>query len=215
MDTKKPELKDFDDMLKIVGSWGRFQILATCFFFPFNLSLAYVFLSSILINFTPSHWCKVEALMDLPMELRRNLSIPIDEITNLPSKCQVYDTDWTQVLARNISEADPSWTKVDCSSGWEYDIHHFHRSIVVDFDWVCGDAWIPSLSQALFFAGAIPGTMFFGLVSDKYGRVPATMISNIVGMISGLVTPFVTGYWSYFFLRFVTGLGWDSFSQCL
>ena len=56
---KPTKLKDFDDMLNLVGSWGKFQILLTVCFLPFNLLLGYVYLSSILINFTPPHWCKV------------------------------------------------------------------------------------------------------------------------------------------------------------
>ena len=34
-----PELKDFDDMLALVGSWGKFQIMLTLCFLPFNLLL--------------------------------------------------------------------------------------------------------------------------------------------------------------------------------
>ena len=32
-------------------------------FFPFNLFLGYVYLSSVLINYTPPHWCKVIFLL--------------------------------------------------------------------------------------------------------------------------------------------------------
>ena len=29
------------------------------------------------------------------------------------------------------------------------------RSIVSDFSWVCGESWVPALSQAIFFLGKI------------------------------------------------------------
>jgi hypothetical protein len=37
--------------------------MLTVFFFPFNLFLGYVYLSSILTNFTPPHWCQVTSLI--------------------------------------------------------------------------------------------------------------------------------------------------------
>lgn len=206
------DVQDFDDMLRRVGSWGRFQVSLTLFFFPFNLFMGYVYLSSILINFAPPHWCKVDALMNstLSKEERRYLSVPLDNKMEY-SKCMVYAPDWHQVLSDSIAEPDPAWPQIQCKSGWEYDIENFHSTVVTDFDWVCDQAWIPSLSQAVFFIGAIPGTMGFGYISDNYGRVPATMIANILAMVSGLVTPFVTGYWSYLVLRFTMGLCYNMF----
>ena len=36
------------------------------------------------------------------------------------------------------------------------------------------------MSQSLFFAGAVPGLVFFGWFSDAHGRVPAIVLSNAV-----------------------------------
>ena len=68
-----------------------------------------------------------------------------------------------------------------------------NSSISVEQDWVCEKAWIPALSQSLFFGGAIPGMIFFGWFADSYGRIPATVLSNLVCLVTGVVTPFVTG----------------------
>ncbi|XP_023327758.1 solute carrier family 22 member 5 isoform X4 [Eurytemora carolleeae] len=208
---KSPHIKDFNDMLQAVGSWGRFQIGLTIFFFPFNLFLGYVYLSSILINFAPPHWCKVNELMNLSMDTRINLSIPKDK--DGYSKCTVYHTNWEQVLEEGLTEPDPTWTQIACYDGWEYDIENYHRTIVTDFDWVCDDAWIPAFSQAMFFIGAIPGTLGFGYMSDHYGRVPATLVSNMLAMVSGLVTPFTTNMASFLTLRFITGMSLQAFFQ--
>ena len=87
----------------------------------------------------------------------------------------------------------------------------YHRSITVDFDWVCDQAWIPALSQTIFFFGAIPGMLFFGWFSDTFGRLPTIMFSNIIALVAGMGTPFVTGYLSFFALRLAMGLAFNTF----
>ena len=34
------------------------------------------------------------------------------------------------------------------------------------------------MSQSLFFAGAVPGLVFFGWFSDAHGRVPAIVLRS-------------------------------------
>ncbi len=63
--------------------------------------------------------------------------------------------------------------------GWEFDTDNYHRqivnddicvilllvissvcrSIVSDFSWVCEEAWVPTLSQAMFFVGKLSNPM--------------------------------------------------------
>jgi len=208
-------VKDFDDMLQRVGSWGRFQITLMFFFFPFNLFMGYVYLSSILINFSPPHWCKIEELLNtnLTQEQRRHLAIPMDPDSMQYSKCMMYAPDWNEVISTEEFELEPnpSWPVVSCSAGWEYDIENYHRTVVSDFDWVCEQAWVPSFSQAIFFVGAIPGTLGFGYISDNYGRIPATIAANLLAMISGLATTLVSGHITYIIARLFMGFSYNMF----
>ena len=103
------------------------------------------------------------------------------------------------------------WEVVECEAGWEYNMSDYHLSVTVEEDWVCDQAWIPALSQSLFFAGAIPGMIFFGWLADAHGRIPAIMASNILALIMGVVTPFASGYISFLVVRFVMGLAFNSF----
>ena len=98
-----------------------------------------------------------------------------------------------------------------CDQGWEYDMEGYHVSISVEMDWVCDKAWIPALSQSCFFLGAIPGMIFFGWFADAYGRMPAIVLSNIICLISGMVTPFFPDSISFIILRFVMGLAFNTF----
>ena len=91
-------MKDFDDILKHVGGWGRFQYLLVIIFFPFNIFLGYVYLSPILTLFTPPHWCLVPGLMNMTREERKNLAIPQDkDSAGGFSQCSQYLVDWSQV----------------------------------------------------------------------------------------------------------------------
>jgi len=211
-DESEWKMKDFDDVLQHVGGWGPFQYLLVLIFFPFNIFLGYVYLSPILTVFTPPHWCKVPDLMNLTREERKHLAIPQD-LTAVGgySQCTQYLVDWTNISIDTKSPAGESWPVGKCDSGWEYELEDYHTSITVEFDWVCDQAWIPALSQTVFFFGAIPGMLFFGWFSDAFGRLPTIMVTNIISLVTGLLTPFVTGHMAFLVLRFAMGLGFSTF----
>jgi len=215
METKKGEIiKDFDDIFKFIGGWGPFQYLITLGFFPFNFFLGYVYLSPILTLFPPPHWCAVPALSHLSREERKELAIPRTE-TGEYEQCSQYVVDWNLVLngskPLNQKNSSSDWNVGACTDGWEYDTENFHRSAVSDLNWVCDDSWIPAFSQSIFFVGAVPGMLFFGWLSDHYGRIPAILSSNLVALVSGIAIPFVTEYIAFCILRFMMGLAFNSF----
>jgi len=215
MKAKKSELiKDFDDIFKFIGGWGPFQYLITLGFFPFNFFLGYVYLSPILTLFPPPHWCAVPALSHLSREERKELAIPRTE-TGEYEQCSQYVVDWNLVLngskPQNHENSSSDWDVGACTDGWEYDTENFHRSAVSDLNWVCDDSWIPAFSQSIFFIGAVPGMLFFGWLSDHYGRIPAILSSNLVALVSGIAIPFVTEYVAFCVLRFVMGFSYSSF----
>ena len=126
------------------------------------------------------------------------------------SQCTQYNVSWEEVLVSGDTDQD-SWPVVPCQDGWEYEMSGYHVSISVEQDWVCDQAWIPALSQSLFFCGAIPGMIFFGWFADIYGRIPATIFSNVVALILGVATPFCTGHISFLTLRFLMGTAFNTF----
>ena len=116
-----------------------------------------------------------------------------------------------QVSVEDLSSPEESWAVGECLSGWEYEVEDYHESITLEFDWVCDQAWIPALSQTVFFFGAIPGMLFFGWFSDTFGRLPTIMFSNILALVTGMATPFVTGHFSFLALRLAMGLAFNTF----
>jgi len=205
----KREIEDFSDILKQVGGWGPFQYLLMFAFFPFNIFLGYVSHSPILTLFTPPHWCKVPQLMNLTKEHRKLLAIPMKD--GLYSNCRQYTVDWSQLSPENMNSPNSSWPTGECLTGWEYELDEYHTSAPAQFDWVCDKAWIPALSQSLLFAGAIPGMLSFGWISDQFGRLPSIMLSNSIALLGGVLLPFATSHIVFLSLFFLIGLSYNTF----
>lgn len=63
----------------------------------------------------------------------------------------------------------------------------------------------------MFFLGSVFGTLIFGYISDRFGRMKGLVISNYIMMISGLVTPYCRNFTSFCLIRFVMGTSYDTF----
>ena len=90
---------------------------------------------------------------------------------------------------------------MDCQYGYEYDTMGLFKTAITDYDWVCDNDWIPPFTQAMFFLGGIVGNLAFGVLSDSIGRYPTFFASNIIVMISGIVTPYCTDVYSFSAVR--------------
>lgn len=115
--------------------------------------------------------------------LRRQLAIPYDENGGY-SRCTMYDVNFTYIHSLGIRKADTNWPKKSCAHGWEYNYTEIPYSTIAtevieirfswafpfiliirmyqQFDWVCENAYLPTLSQSIFFMGAIVGGLLFG-----------------------------------------------------
>ncbi len=100
---------------------------------------------------------------------------------------------------------------VECQTGYEFNTTDLFTTAVTDNDWVCEDSWKAPLSQTFFFIGSFIGTLIFGYVADKCGRIKTLMITNLMVFIAGLATSFMTsalGLVGLSICRFVIGLAY-------
>ncbi|XP_055606825.1 organic cation transporter protein-like [Uranotaenia lowii] len=218
----KPEkpIVDFDDLLPHVGEFGRYQKILFLLMIPFAFFVAFVYFAQIFITITPEqHWCWIPELEHLSVEERRALAIPVhfehgtefDDGTASYSKCSMYAVNYTEVLANNIKKADPSWPTQPCQHGWEYNFTDVpYRTAATDLEWVCENAYLATLSQSIFFVGAIVGGLLFGWIADRYGRIPALAGCNVVGFAAGVATAFSTSFLQFAFYRFLVGFAFDN-----
>lgn len=78
------------------------------------------------------------------------------------------------------------------------------------FDWVCEEAGKVPLAQALFFAGSIVGGILLGYLADRFGRIPALILCNLIGAVAGIITTYSYTFELFAFSRFLMGMAFDN-----
>ncbi|XP_003737618.2 organic cation transporter protein [Galendromus occidentalis] len=123
---------------------------------------------------------------------RPNSSISVDEWRAMNSgvdlKCNVLD------VVQNVS--------VPCNA-WEYDHSYHRRTLIEEWDAVCGREWQPDTSQSIMMLGML-GSVLVSMVSDWYGRRRCILIAHTLSLITGLAAAFTTSFWAYSLFRFLT-----------
>ncbi|XP_043648369.1 organic cation transporter protein [Drosophila teissieri] len=205
-----PPSMDFDDILPLIGEFGRYQKLLFICMIPFSFFVAFVYFSQIFLTLIPEqHWCHVPELDGLDVEARLALSIPMTngEYNN----CYMYDVNYTDILAQGKVMADPKWPRVKCRHGWSYNFTEIpYSTVATEQNWVCDDAALPTYAQSIFFLGAIVGGLLFGWVADRFGRIPALIGTNMMGLLAGVGTAFVGNFWEFAIMRFFVGFAFDN-----
>ncbi len=68
-------------------------------------------------------------------------------------------------------------------------------------------AQVAGLAAALYVAGACLGALFFGWLTDRFGRKKLFLITLVVYLAATLMTAFSFHAWWFFLFRFMTGFG--------
>ncbi len=63
------------------------------------------------------------------------------------------------------------------------------------------------LAAAIYVTGACTGALFFGQLTDRYGRKKLFILTLVVYLIATVATAFATVPWFFYLARFVTGAG--------
>ncbi|XP_002026430.2 organic cation transporter protein [Drosophila persimilis] len=201
---------DFDDILPLIGEFGRYQKILFICMIPFSFFVAFVYFSQIFLTLIPEqHWCHVPELDGLDVEARLALSIPM--MNGEYNNCYMYDVNYTEIMAQGKVMADPQWPKVKCRHGWSYNYTEIpYSTVATEQNWVCDDAALPTYAQSIFFLGAIVGGLLFGWVADRYGRIPALIGTNLIGLFAGVGTAFANSFWEFAAMRFFVGFAFDN-----
>ncbi|KAM3960157.1 carcinine transporter [Aphomia sociella] len=212
LNQKPPQNDDvLERIIHHLGEMGRYQRWLVIALGPFGMIVSFIYCVPMFTTATPQqHWCRVPALQDLDVELRRNLSIPGAAAGLDWDRCMMYDANWTEVLETRMVPPVGTPT-IQCQHGWEFLYNDIpYETITSQREWVCDKASYVPLSQAMFFVGSLVGCSLFGLMGDAYGRLPAFLAANAVGFVGGIASIISTGVWDYTASRFVSGMANDS-----
>lgn len=141
----------FGDLLDMVGSTGRFQIIHVTLLCLPVLMMASQNLLQNFVAAVPPHHCSAHpnvSALALSAEEKLLVSVPLD-LAAKPLKCQRYGAPQWHLLARNGSSAESSeeedyshskQTNVDleeCVDGWSYSMTERSSTIVSDVGLLC------------------------------------------------------------------------------
>lgn len=126
---------DLDDILLIVGEFGRYQkLLLWLICLPACIPCGFCAFNQLFMADIPNHWCKVEDLSNFTKEEQRNISIPY--VNNAFAKCCRYRVNWSEIInasggSLNDIFINKSWPTEGCLEGWVYETDK-SSSIVVE-----------------------------------------------------------------------------------
>ncbi|XP_044765758.1 organic cation transporter protein-like [Coccinella septempunctata] len=177
---------DIDGMLHLVGDFGRYQFLLLFLFSIINVLSGFHYFGQTFISVIPEYECN---------------STSFDEGANGlveigACSIKIYSEDHIQ--------------ETPCTFGWNFTSQYNYISIIQEFNWICGLEWIPALGQSVFFMGSVVGSLIFGVLADKIGRLHCLVASHSLLCIGNMFTVFSKDPISFIMSRFIAGGATDT-----
>uniref|UniRef100_A0A1I8PMZ9 Major facilitator superfamily (MFS) profile domain-containing protein n=1 Tax=Stomoxys calcitrans TaxID=35570 RepID=A0A1I8PMZ9_STOCA len=190
---------DFNHVLEKCGNFGRYQWMLLLLYGCTNILSSMHYFSQTLISFTPEHWCYHPQLANKSFE----------EIDKIYKQFKRPHCTLLEKFDDESGIATPAEGS-ECRE-WFYRRQDGYESITTELNWVCDDAFRNAVGQSFYFLGAVVGTISFGALADRIGRLPAVLLSTFTGGLGDFITAFVGNVTFYAISRFISGLSTDTF----
>lgn len=118
-----------------------------------------------------------------------------------------YDLDPGQCYFDSTDSLRPG--RINCNK-WSFNSsgdEGLMNSLTVEQSLVCDREKLKSISNSMYFVGATFGLLFWGVISDRYGRKTAYVCSHFVTLIFGFSALFANSMCSYIILRSINAFG--------
>ncbi|KAH8383296.1 hypothetical protein KR009_007909, partial [Drosophila setifemur] len=193
---------DFEEILAKCGHSSRYQFLLLSLYGYLMVVISMHYFSQNVISFVPDHWCYHDQLAHRSF----------DEIEAIYS--QFENPSCTRL--EKIDEHGGNHTvSSELCNRWIYKYDFGYESMNTELNWVCNNAYKPRVGQSLFFVGSVCGTLVFGLLGDRIGRIKALILANWCGFLGDFSTIFTKSLVSFSISRFVSGLAADANSYLM
>ncbi|XP_046536408.1 solute carrier family 22 member 14 [Equus quagga] len=191
----------FSNILDAVGEFGTFQRrLVALTFIPNVLSAVFMFAD--LFMFTAQKpYCNASWILAVGPNLSEaeqlNLTLPRAPNGSFLTCLMYLPVAWdlASIIQYGLNHTE------SCHDGWIYP-ETKQRSLINEFDLVCGKETSTETVQTMFMAGLLIGSLIFGFISDRLGRYPTILLSLLGLIVFGFGTAFVNSFHQYLFFRF-------------
>lgn len=207
---------EFDDILRSVGEFGRYQKRLVIFYLiPTTIIFSFYAMNTFFMLSAPDAWCSVPELAQLPAEQQQRLARPplAGHGDGLKfDSCHYYDLNYTSLVDKlrlNISlKAD---TKIGVSSNatllkcdsWTYDKSNFDATAVTYMNLVCDRSHWVAMIYTVHGIGEVVGNPVFGSLSDKFGRKLSFFITLVMALSTSTSPILFKGLYIFMVTRFL------------
>ncbi|CAH2238397.1 jg21102 [Pararge aegeria aegeria] len=87
----------------------------------------------------------------------------------------------------------------------QYDQTFIESSVTTNWDLICENRQLASLAQSMLHAGILGGSIFYGHVSDRYGRKTACLLALFCEVLFTALSAAVPKFWMFVVFRFLIG----------
>lgn len=191
------EAEGADEVLRRIGNFGKYQLRVIGFVQFVGVFAAWQLLSSSFMLPEVDFWCSPPEL-NLPRGIPLNWTSPIWPGEDKPDSCLMYDIDYENMTEQTI---ETEGVGNNTCSRWDYSRSMSPESVASQFNLVCGNDYLRSLSQSLYMAGKMVGALGSGMLSDKFGRKRMILIASISVLFFGVVIAFSPSMIVFIILR--------------
>lgn len=183
---------DVDTCLKRIGQFGPFQIRVLAMFLFIFFPITYQTLIMVFVAYEPPWMCSQQNDTCLP--IATNTSSSRTELYSTATKPkELYERRCTELKR----------------SQWEfarYDLYEGpHKTIVNEFDLVCGRGYLAWLANSMLFFGWAIGAIVLGIIADYFGRKSVLFPSVSVVLVVTFAMAFSKAFWVVAVCRFIIG----------
>ncbi|GAU99499.1 hypothetical protein RvY_10492-2 [Ramazzottius varieornatus] len=196
-----------DSLLDKMGSPGRYQLLlalalSACMFPVVFCDLATIFYTihpdtstcALPVSNETAAWISQQSPMNLGNNTSETYLLKIFHGTH-NNTCEDLDS-----LDVGSVEGKECWTNMQ---------HQFEEngtwSIVAEWNLVCSRYWLVSFATTVYFLGVMIGSMAFGHLADRFGRVRCILGCYACFLPLGIATAYPDTYLLFLILRFFLG----------
>uniref|UniRef100_H0XZM2 Major facilitator superfamily (MFS) profile domain-containing protein n=1 Tax=Otolemur garnettii TaxID=30611 RepID=H0XZM2_OTOGA len=190
----------FANILDAVGEFGTFQRRLVVLICIFNIMAGFFMSVDMFVFGDPEPYCNTSWILTVGPNLSEveqlNLTLPQDSRGSFLTCLMYLPVPWdlSSIIQFGLNHT------VTCQDGWIYP-GSIKQSLNIE-DLVCGMEPEKDTVQTMFMAGTLTGSLIFGLLSDRFGRHPAILLSLLSLITFGFGTAFVSYFHAYLFFHF-------------